>query len=80
MMDAGPWVSYKLTYEPLAQVSLKWGKSGVDIKMIKSIFFSIFLHKIICCGCVLEFYGELMIIKVKTLVFCGNFMSMEMFT
>ena len=42
----------------------------------KNGFFSIFLHKIICCGCVLDeailihildilFYGELMIIKVK---------------
>ena len=26
------------------------------------------------------FYGELMIIKVKTLVFCENFMSTETFT
>ena len=30
------------------------GKSGVEIKMIKSEKKSIFLHKIICCGCVLE--------------------------
>ena len=50
-----PWVSYKLTGEPSAQVSYKWGKTGVGIKMIKKIEKkSIFLHKIICCGCALE--------------------------
>ena len=50
----------------------------------KMDYFFRFFHKIICCGCVLEsphrFYGELMIFKVKTLVFCENFMSTEMFT
>ena len=33
--DARPWVSDKLTYESLAQVSLKvewgWGGSGIDV-------------------------------------------------
>ena len=28
----------------------------------------------------IQFYGELMIIEVKTLVFCENFMSTETFT
>ena len=32
---------------------VKMGKSGVGIKLIK-MEFSMFLHKIICCGCVLE--------------------------
>ena len=56
-------------------------------------FSIIFLHKIIFCGCVLEsphrgdsnthpkhtIFGELMIIKVKTLVSCENFMNTEKF-
>ena len=62
--------------------------------MIKMDNFQYFSIKIICCGCVLEsphrgdsnthpkhmIYGELMIIKVKTLVYCENFMSSETFT
>ena len=28
--DAGPWVSYKLTYEPMAQVSLKGQRSYLN--------------------------------------------------
>ena len=47
--------------------------------MIKKCLFSIFLHNITCCGCVLSeailihidnicFYGELMVIKVRTLL------------
>ena len=67
-----------------------WGRIQND----KKRKISIFLHKIICYGCVLEsphrgdsnthpkhiIYGELTIIKVKTLVFCENFMSTETFT
>ena len=29
--DHGPWVYYKLTYEPLAQVSLKYWRKCDDI-------------------------------------------------
>ena len=32
---------------------VKRGKLGIGLKIIRNIF-SIFLHKIICCGCVLE--------------------------
>ena len=66
-----------------------WGQNQND----KNGYFSIFPHKITCCGCVLDrlteailihiqnmFYGELMIIKIKTLVFCEIFMSTETFT
>ena len=66
-----------------------WGRNQNN----KNGKFSIFLHKIICCGCVLEspheailihiqnirFYGEFMIINVKIQVFCENFMSTETF-
>ena len=62
--------------------------------MIKNEKFRFFYIKIICYGCVLEsphrgdsnthpkhmIYGELMIIKVKTLVFSEIFMSAETFT
>ena len=62
--------------------------------MIKSEKKSIFLHKIIYCGCVLESphrgdsnthpkYMDLWRIydnQGKTLVFCENFMSTETFT
>ena len=39
-------IVHKGTYEPLAQLSLKWGKSGVGFTMIKNdvFFFSRFLH------------------------------------
>ena len=78
---------FHLTYSKNGEI---WGRNQND----KNGYFSIFLHKIICCGCVLEsphrgdsnthknisFYGELMIVKVKTLVFSENFMSTETFT
>ena len=66
-----------------------WGRNQND----KNGKFSIFLHKIICCGCVLESphrgdsntHPKHMILwriydKVKILVFCENFMSTETFT
>ena len=38
-------IVHKGAYEPLAQLSLKWGKSGVGFTMIKNDdFFSRFLH------------------------------------
>ena len=60
----------------------------------KTWLFSIFLNKIICCGCVLEsprrgdsythprhiIYRDFMIIEIKTLAFSENFMSTETFT
>ena len=35
-------ILYKGTYEPSAQLSLKWGKSGVGFTMIKMMFFQDF--------------------------------------
>ena len=68
---------------------------GVGIKIIKhDFFFSIFLHKIICCGCVLEsprrddsnthlrsiILWRLIITEIKkTLIFSKNCMSTETF-
>ena len=39
--DAGTIVYCKLTFEPSAQVSKKWGKSRVGFTMIKSEVFKI---------------------------------------
>ena len=41
-----PWVSYKLIGEPSAQMSLKWGKSGVGIEIIKMDYFQYFSIKL----------------------------------
>ena len=67
-----------------------WGRNQND----KKGKISIFLHKIICCGCVLESphrgdsntHPKHMILwrnhdnYGKTMVFCENFMSTETFT
>ena len=59
--------------------SKNWGKSGVGIKMIKMEKISIFLlnEAILIHIQNILFYGEFMIINVKILVFCENFMSKE---
>ena len=43
-------IVHKGTYEPLAELSLKWGKSGVGFTMIKNEFF----FKISPCKCSLS--------------------------
>ena len=44
-------IVHKGTYEPLAQLSLKWGKSGVGFTMIKN---DDFFFKISPCKCSLS--------------------------
>ena len=49
--DAGPWVYYKLTYEPSAQVSLKKGSAVVGNNFVIEMLFLAFCD---LCNCSLN--------------------------